>query len=711
MKTQTKLSLSFICITIVVQIVSLSSLYYLSVNKLKTEIKTRLKDIVNIASTTIDAEVHSRLTHPSFENNADYLLIKKQLQKIQAASSDIYYIYTVRVKKEGLIEFVVDADKNPETIAHLGDSYNDASDFLKTNIKDIDKAVTENDYYTDKWGTFISGYAPIYKSDGTVEAIIAADIDAATIKSYTHRILWAAILISLITIPLVLLVSWYLSQIYTAPIIRLAKQAREISAGNIKHEILVSTNDEIGILASSLNIMSGKIQDFINNLEQKVKEKTNMLQQEIIEKTKTQNALKESEQSLKAQNHEYAALNEEYIAQNEELAKNYKEICLINTFKEQSEINAHKFKAIFEQSPISIQIFDKKGFTQEVNKAWEKLWQGSKEQVVEKYNVLNDTYAEKTGWLKHIRKAFNGELVYLPNLEYDPAKSGNIGRKRILKCIAFPIIIKKEVEQVVLLHQDITDIKKNEKELIIAKEKAEESNQLKTEFFHNMSHEIRTPMNGILGFSKMLDKPGLSNEGRRYLTKIIHDSGKQLMKIIDDILEISQLGTKQVTIQNETLCLNDLLLELFSVFDVKAKEIKIPLYLKKGLLDKASMIFTDKSILNKILGKLLENALKFTNKGYIEFGYTIVDKAHEPYLQLYVKDTGIGIATEKQKTIFEPFSQAEKEISQKVGGLGLGLSIANENASLIGGNITLISEKGIGSTFFLSIPFEQNRKK
>ena len=249
-------------------------------------------------------------------------------------------------------------------------------------------------------------------------------------------------------------------------------------------------------------------------------------------------------------------------------------------------------------------------------------------------------------------------------------------------------------------------LKESNDVLMIALEKAKESDQLKTEFIHNMSHEIRTPMNGILGFSAFLDNPDLTDERRNEFVGIINKCGIQLMQIIDDILEISVLGTKQVkTIEKQT-SLNDVLLKLFSIFKIKAKESKIPLYLKKGLSDKESQILTDETKLNKILSNLLENALKFTTEGFIEFGYRLKTDNEPVELEIYVKDTGIGVKPESQKTIFDRFSQEEKELSKNVGGLGLGLSITKENVKLLGGKISLESEKGKGSTFFVTIPYK-----
>ncbi len=259
--------------------------------------------------------------------------------------------------------------------------------------------------------------------------------------------------------------------------------------------------------------------------------------------------------------------------------------------------------------------------------------------------------------------------------------------------------VEERTNQLILANKEL---KQSNEELKLAKEKAEQSNQLKTVFINNISHEIRTPMNGIMGFAELLDNPELSPEKRQFYSKIVLHSSMQLLKVIDDILEISTLETKQVKAENTTFNLNELLVDLQSIFQIKASERNISLILNKGLSDIESYIVSDKSKLHKILSNLLENAFKFTLKGFVEFGYSVRNKE----LSVYVKDTGTGIAPENTERIFERFAQENESLSINPGGLGIGLSIVKENALLLGGTIGLESEKGKGSTFTLTLPYE-----
>lgn len=251
------------------------------------------------------------------------------------------------------------------------------------------------------------------------------------------------------------------------------------------------------------------------------------------------------------------------------------------------------------------------------------------------------------------------------------------------------------------LHIDIHERKILIEELKIAREKAEESNKLKIAFLQNMSHEIRTPLNAICGFSSILEDSNISNEKRKSYIQIIQNSSNQLLSIVTDILTISSLETKQEKVNLSKVCINNIILDLLTVFKQQAQNQNISLHAKQQLNDKQSEIISDKTKITQILSNLLSNAIKFTHKGFIEFGYSL----KENELVFYVKDSGIGIKPEYHEKIFERFAQAEKSIEKLYGGTGLGLAISKAFVELLGGKIWVTSEIDKGSTFFFTIPY------
>jgi PAS domain S-box-containing protein len=257
-----------------------------------------------------------------------------------------------------------------------------------------------------------------------------------------------------------------------------------------------------------------------------------------------------------------------------------------------------------------------------------------------------------------------------------------------------------------LLNKELKDsferIEKINKELIITKEKAEKSDQLKSEFLSNMSHELRTPMNGLIGFSQMISLPNMPAEKRAIFAEQINNCCNQLLIIINNIIEMSEIETNQVSIFETEVNINELLKHQYFFFKPIAATKKLSISVDCFLPTDKQTIITDETKIKYILTNLIENALKFTHKGSVSFGCE-VDKN---FVFFHVKDTGIGIDNNFQNIIFERFRQVEFGTTRNYGGTGLGLSIAKALVILLGGDIGVESSLGRGSTFHFKIPFK-----
>jgi PAS domain S-box-containing protein len=250
---------------------------------------------------------------------------------------------------------------------------------------------------------------------------------------------------------------------------------------------------------------------------------------------------------------------------------------------------------------------------------------------------------------------------------------------------------------------DITERKKNEEELLMAKEKAEEADQLKTAFLHNISHEIRTPMNAIIGFSGFLQDPKLPDHKRKQFTDILMQSTQQLLSIITDIINIATIEAGQEKIQQVRFNINQKFDLLIQQFFTRAKEKRIQLRYKESLSFERAFILADETKLTQILTNIINNALKFTSEGIVEFGYIIKERM----IEFYVTDTGPGIPQNMYSEVFKRFRQLDLNEDKKHGGSGLGLSISKAYVELLGGTIWIESEINKGSTFYFNIPYIQ----
>jgi PAS domain S-box-containing protein len=257
------------------------------------------------------------------------------------------------------------------------------------------------------------------------------------------------------------------------------------------------------------------------------------------------------------------------------------------------------------------------------------------------------------------------------------------------------------------ISRDITRRKQVEEELVKAKEKAEESDHLKTAFLHNISHEIRTPMNAIIGFSGFLKKPNLLPEKRDHFVDIIIQSSNQLLSIITDIVNIATIEAGQEKLLEMEVNINSTLKLLFEQFTLNAQKKNITLNYKTSLPDNEALIISDNTKLTEILANLIGNALKFTKQGHVIFGYILNDR----FLEFYVEDTGIGVPDTMQQEIFKRFRQVESTVARQFGGSGLGLSISKAYVELLGGKIWLKSTPDHGSIFYFTIPYRKGNIK
>jgi PAS domain S-box-containing protein len=325
---------------------------------------------------------------------------------------------------------------------------------------------------------------------------------------------------------------------------------------------------------------------------------------------------------------------------------------------------------------------------------------------------------EVIGVLQFIDKRPNLLTLETIQLFEEIGNSVGIAFNRIqgeLKILESEQILRKQNEDYFNLNQknsilneeltsSIDHIQNVNEELIKQKAKAEESDKLKSSFLANMSHEIFTPMNSIMGFSDLLLHPDLSTKKIAQFVQMIHSSSKQLMSIISDLVDISTIEAGQIKIHSELVDIKKLLNEIYIIYRELINSKKISLNYK--FLD-TNKVKTDGNRIRQILYNLLNNAIKFTKEGSIEFGNKMVDINGHSYLQFYVKDTGIGIAPENQELVFERFRQIETSNSLIYGGNGLGLSISKALVEKLGGEILVESELGKGSTFSFTIPYNE----
>ncbi len=377
------------------------------------------------------------------------------------------------------------------------------------------------------------------------------------------------------------------------------------------------------------------------------------------------------------------------------------------TQRKRAELEIRKLSRSIEQSPTIVIITDLLGNIEYVNPKFYQITGYSAKEVIGKnpkilksgktpqtvYKSLWKTVTAGKEWYGEFQnRKKSGELYW---------ESANI----------FPLKNEfGEITHFIGMKEDVTIRKNMEEDLINAKEKAEESDKLKSSFLANMSHEIRTPMNAIIGFSQLLSDLEVSKEERSHYISLIQSSGNDLLGLIDDIIDISKIEAGQLKIFKSQYFVDNILKELYDSFSelVKTKKNKnnLKFIYNQPETSQQIVIYSDIDRFKQIIRNLISNAIKFTDKGSVEFGFNVDYNQSYSNLLFYVKDTGIGIAEDKQDIIFDSFRQASISNTKIYGGTGLGLAITKKLVELLGGKIWVNSIPEQGSTFYFTLPYQ-----
>jgi PAS domain S-box-containing protein len=369
-------------------------------------------------------------------------------------------------------------------------------------------------------------------------------------------------------------------------------------------------------------------------------------------------------------------------------------------------IAEEKIKVLSEaikQSPISIIITNRAGIIEYVNPGFEKMTgyyldyvKGKTARILKQENTDQEVYYGIWATILSGKK-WEGEYI-------GKRKTGDTYWESV---IIAPIFDDRHtITNFIIITEDITERKELINELIKTKEKAVESDQLKSAFLANMSHEIRTPMNGILGFTELLKIPELNPADQQHYLTMIEQSGERLLNLINDIIDISKIEAGQIVFSFQKTNLNEMLEMEYQFFVSEAEKKGLQLSFFKSLPNEEAYIETDPLRLRQVLTNLIKNSIKFTQKGKIEFGYKVTSN----FIEFSVSDQGIGISEEMQKKIFERFNQGDLVSKRRYEGAGLGLSISKAIIEMLGGSIWAETPEEKGSLFKFTIPRIQENK-
>ena len=368
------------------------------------------------------------------------------------------------------------------------------------------------------------------------------------------------------------------------------------------------------------------------------------------------------------------------------------------TGKKEAEHSIRLLGRSVEQSPVTIVITDPNGIVQYVNPEFTRVTGYTADEVMGRKTSILRSGTHSSAFYAGLWSTILSGKEWIGEF-HNRRKNGELFWE---SAVISPVLSDEgSITHFIGIKTDVTAQKRLVSELVVAKEKAEESDRLKSAFLANMSHEIRTPINAVVGFADLLADPDISESDRKEFADVVRQRSYDLLNIINDILDISRIEAGVVKIVEEECSVREILEDLRLTFSRAERHRNVAVGLRNEIPAERDRVVTDAARVRQVLSNLLSNAVKFTHEGSVVFGCR---EERENELLFFVEDTGIGISADMQAIIFDRFRQADESSSRRYGGTGLGLAICHGIVTLLGGTIRVASKPGLGSRFTFTIP-------
>ncbi|MEW5773498.1 MAG: ATP-binding protein [Thermodesulfobacteriota bacterium] len=750
----TRLGLLLAVLAVLANALLLSLLYLNSRERIRENARARLREAAALAALSLDVARHDRIAIPSSVEGEDFQAVREALRRVMDQAPEANYVYTMRQDDQGRIVFVGDAGERHDSSALTspGEVYHDASPFLQESFASLDRPVAERDFYTDKWGVWLTGYAPFFRADGTRAGVLGLDMSAASLQAVEARYLRRSGLAFAALIPVFLVLGVLLGRRLAAPVNALRDSAASLASGVFTSRVKIGSGGEIGDLAASFNAMAERVEAVFDGMldelaERQVAEERLRLKEKVLEDVvrsrtgKLEAALAEAEARVEelerahrlhaarcelgsrlvgaGGQHQTAQLVVEMVLLDDGL--DCAGVCLA---QEDGSLRLEASRGIGESHALFISSFQpgerhhslvqsgRPFYAEGPALAWVR--ESCPDDGLRSAVVLPLLSGDR---VLGVLFAGSRSLEFIPSAARDCLEStAALAAGALARDLARVDLegLNAHLERVVASRT--VALAEQARELSAANRRMQALDSLKNAFLSAMSREFRTPLNSVVGSAKLSSRDferrflrlagedaALRDRGERILHNlgVVEREAARLGLMLDGVLGLCRMEEGKAEWENQDVRMVPLLMraaEAVSGMLAAKPGVVLEMDLPEGLPD--LYLDPDKALQAVVI--ILDNAIKYTAAGTVRLSARALGSEA---LQVRVQDSGPGIAPEQRERIFEGFFRGAQAPDEGVEprGAGLGLTIARRIVEHYGGRIRVESELGKGSTFFIEL--------